>query len=121
MTSTHLPAVRPGATLERPGAAIGQEIIDHVREELGVVRLGYRPTDPKVHRLDLLAEICDRDTFQAVIKWLSSGKRRSRATRQAYADDVRVWAGYAAALGRQPFRLGSLSYEDVTGWKLLME
>ena len=119
--SQNLPAVRPGATLTRPGAAIGEEIINHLREELGQVRLGYRPTDPKVYRLDLLAEICDRATFQAVIKWLSSGKRRSRATRQGYADDVRLWAGFTAALGRQPFQLGSLTYEDITQWKVLME
>jgi integrase len=120
-TPQNLPAVRPSAGLERPGAAIHEEVVDHLREELGIVRLGYRPTDPKVHRLDLLAEICDRATFQAVMKWLSSGKRRSRATRQGYADDVRLWAGFAASLGRQPFQLGMLSYEDITTWKLLME
>lgn len=119
--TTNLPAVRAGAELARPGAAIHDEVVNHLREELGIVRLGYRPTDPKVYRLDLLAEICDRATFQAVMKWLSSGKRRSRATRQGYADDVRLWAGFAAALGRQPFALGSLSYEDITTWKLLME
>lgn len=117
----NLPAVRPGAGLARPGAAIGEEIINHLREELGIVRLGYRPTDPKAHRLDLLAELCDRDTFQAVMKWLSSGKRRAKTTRQAYADDVRFWAGFAAALDRTPFRLGCLGYEDITSWRLLME
>lgn len=119
--SQNLPAVRPASGVARPGAAIGEEIINHLREELGVVRLGYRPTDPKVYRLDLLAEICDRATFQAVIKWLSSGKRRARTTRQGYADDVRLWAGFAAALGRQPFQLGTFTYEDVTSWNLLME
>ncbi|WP_399559036.1 tyrosine-type recombinase/integrase (plasmid) [Streptomyces chartreusis] len=119
--SQNLPAVRPGSGLALPGASIGEEVIDHLREELGVVRLGYRPTDPKVYRLDLLAELCDRATFQAVIKWLSSGKRRSRSTRRGYADDVRVWAGFTNALGRGTFRLGSLSYEDITTWKLLME
>lgn len=117
----NLPAERPGADLALPGAAIHEEVVNHLREELGVVRLGYRPTDPKVHRLDLLAELCDRATFQAVMKWLSSGKRRSRSTRQGYADDVRLWAGFCDALGRGPFRLGSLSYEDITTWKLLME
>lgn len=120
-TPQNLPAVRPGADLARPGAAIHEEVVNHLREELGIVRLGYRPTDPKVHRLELLADICDRATFQAVMKWLSSGKRRAKTTRQAYADDVRFWAGFAAALGRQPFTLGSLSYEDITSWKLLME
>jgi len=119
--SQNVPAVRPASEVARPGAAIGEEIVNHLREELGVVRLGYRPTDPKVYRLDLLAEICDRATFQAVIKWLSSGKRRARTTRQGYADDVRLWAGFAAALGRQPFQLGTFTYEDVTSWNLLME
>jgi site-specific recombinase XerD len=117
----HLPAIRTTADLERPGASIGEEVVNHLREELGQLRLGYRPTDPKVYRLDLLADICDRATFQAVMKWLSSGKRRSRATRQGYADDVRLWAGFAAALGRQPFQLGILDYEDITSWTLLME
>ena len=117
----NLPALRPSGGLARPGPTIGEEILDHLREELGIVRLGYRPTDPKVYRLDLLAEVCDRATFQAVMKWLSSGKRRSRATRQGYADDVRLWAGFAAALGREPFTLGALAYEDITSWKLLME
>lgn len=117
----HLPAVRASGEVARPGAAIGEEIINHLREELGQVRLGYRPTDPKVWRLELLAEICDRATFQAVMAWLSSGKRRSANTRRAYADDVRAWAGFTDALGRGPFRLGELTYEDITSWGLLME
>lgn len=117
----NLPAVRPSTDVARTGPSVGEEIADHLRAELGTVRLGYRPTDPKRDRIDLLAELCDRDTFQAVIKWLSSGKRRSRATRRAYADDVRFWAGFAADLGHAPFRLGSLGYEDITAWKLLQE
>lgn len=119
--TANLPVVRPSTGLARHGLTIADEIINHLREELGIVRLGYRPTDPKVYRLDLLAELCDRDTFQAVMKWLSSGKRRAKTTRQGYADDVRFWAGFAADLGRTPFRLGSLAYEDITSWRLLME
>lgn len=117
----HLPAGRASGEVARPGAAIGEEIINHLREELGQVRLGYRPTDPKVWRLELLAEICERATFQAVMAWLSSGKRRSPNTRRAYADDVRAWAGFTDALGRGPFRLGELTYEDLVSWGLLME
>lgn len=116
-----LPAVRPGSSLARPGAAIGDEIVNHLREELGVVRLGYRPTDPKVNRLDLLSELTDRPTFQATIRWLSSGKRQATNTRRAYADDIRTWAGYTDALGRGPLALGSLTYDDITTWRVLME
>lgn len=123
MVDTHpnLPAVRASADVARAGSSVGEEIADHLRAELGTVRLGYRPTDPKRDRIDLLAELCDRDTFQAVMRWLSSGKRRSRATRRAYADDVRHWAAFAAELGRTPFRLGTFAYEDITAWKLLQE
>ncbi|MFI9174879.1 tyrosine-type recombinase/integrase [Streptomyces lincolnensis] len=117
----NLPAARTSGEVDRPGATIGEEIVNHLREELGQVRLGYRPADPTVWRLDLLAEICDRATFQAVIKWLSSGKRRSPNTRRGYADDIRVWAGFLDALGRGPFRLGELTFDDVTSWSLLME
>ncbi|MCT9078789.1 tyrosine-type recombinase/integrase [Streptomyces fulvoviolaceus] len=117
----NLPVARASGEVARPGAAIGEEIVNHLREELGQVRLGYRPTDPKVWRLDLLAEICDRAAFQAVMAWLSSGKRRSANTRRAYADDIRAWAGFVDALGRGPFRLGMLTYEDITSWGLLME
>ena len=118
---SRLPAVRMESAPDLPGAAIGEEVADHLRAELGTVRLGYRPSDPVVSRLDLLAEICDRDTFGAVIRWLSSGRRQSRATRRAYADDVRHWAGFAAQLGRAPFCLGSLSRADVTAWRLVQE
>lgn len=120
-TPQNLPAVRPSAEVARPAPTVGEEIADHLRAELGTVRLGYRPTDPKADRIDLLAQLCDRDTFQATMKWLSSGKRRSTATRRAYADDVRFWAGFAEDLGRAPFRLGSLGYEDITAWRLLQE
>jgi site-specific recombinase XerD len=116
-----LPAVRTESRPCLPGASIGEEIAGYLRAELGTVRLGYRPDDPVVSRLDLLDEICDRDTFGAVIRWLSSGRRRSRATRRAYADDVRHWAAFAGELGRRPFRLGSLSYGDVSAWRLLQE
>jgi integrase len=120
-TPSRLPAVRTESAPARPGAAIGEEVAGYLRAELGAVRLGYRPSDEVADRLDLLARDCDRDTFQAVIRWLSSGKRRSRATRRAYADDVRHWAAFAAGLGRAPFRLGCLSYADVSAWRLLQE
>ncbi len=115
------PAVRTESRVALPGPSVGEEVADYLRAELGAVRLGYRPADPVVGRLDLLAQACDRDTFQAVIRWLSSGRRRSRATRRAYADDVRHWAAFAAGLGRVPFRLGSLRYADVSAWRLLQE
>jgi integrase len=100
---------------------VDEEVVAYLRAELGRVRLGYRPGDPVAERLDLLAALCDRDTFAAVIRWLSSGRRRSTATRRAYADDVRAWAGFAASLGREPFRLGCLGYADLSAWRLLQE
>jgi site-specific recombinase XerD len=125
----NLPAIRTESAPDQPRQAavesaresVGDEVVSYLRGELGAVRLGYRPTDPTAGRLDLLAEACDRDTFRAVAGWLSSGKRRSRATRRGYADDVRLWAAYAADLGRAPFRLGCLGYEDITAWRLLQE
>lgn len=120
-THQNLPAVRPGSEVARAGPTITDEIVNHLREELGVVRLGYRPTDPKRYRLDLLAEALDRDTFQAAMKWLSSGKRGARTTRQGYADDLRVWAAFGTEVGYTPLRLGDLTYEDITAWKLLQE
>jgi integrase len=118
---SRLPATREERAVDRPGPSIGEEVAGYLRAELGSVRLGYRPDDPVADRLDLLAQACDRETFQAVIRWLSSGKRQSRATRRAYADDVRHWAAYAAGLGRRPFRLGCLGYADVSAWRLLQE
>lgn len=120
----NLPAVRAESGADQPRLSaresVGDEVVGYLRAELGTVRLGYRPADP-VARLDLLAQACDRDTFRAVAGWLSSGKRRSRATRRAYADDVRSWAAYAAGLGRAPFRLGCLGHADITAWRLLQE
>jgi site-specific recombinase XerC len=116
-----LPALRTESGVDRPGLAVGEEVVGYLRAELGTVRLGYRPTDPVEERLDLLARACDRQTFQAVITWLSSGRRRSRATRRAYADDVRLWAAFAGDLGRVPFRLGCLGYADITAWRLVQE
>ena len=116
-----LPAVRAESNAELPGSPAGEEVAAYLRAELGSVRLGYRRSDPSADRLDLLAQACDRDTLGAVLTWLSSGKRRSRATRRAYADDVRSWAAYAAGLGRAPFRLGCLGYGEITAWRLLQE
>ena len=118
---SRLPAVRTESAPDRPGASIADEVVAYLRAELGAVRLGYRPGDEVRDRLDLLDEACDTATFQAVMRWLSSGRRRSRATRRAYADDVRHWAAFASQLGRKPFCLGSLSYADVTAWRLAQE
>jgi integrase len=116
-----VPATRTKSDADRLSPTISDEVVGYLRAELGTVRLGYRPSDPVEERLDLLAEACDRETFQAVVTWLSSGNRRSRATRRAYADDVRFWTAFASGLGRAPFRLGCLGYSDITVWRLLQE
>ena len=67
VTPHDLPAVRAASDADRPGLAIGEEVVGYLRAELGAVRLGYRPSDPIEERLDLLARACDRETFQAVM------------------------------------------------------
>lgn len=104
------------ATLARR-VGIADEISDHLRAELGSVRVDGASRD----RLDLIAEQCDPDTRRAVIAWLTTGKRRSRATRRAYADDIRHWAGYAAELGMPVLCLTALTPGHVTVWRTAQE
>jgi site-specific recombinase XerD len=107
----------PGGTIARPALPLADEIAEHLREELGSVRIGGVSRD----RLDLIAEQCDTDTRRAVIAWLTTGKRRSRNTRRAYADDVRFWAGFAAELGMPALSLAALTSAHVTVWRVAQE
>lgn len=91
---------RPAAELERPGVA--QEALFWLRDILGTVA----PRDPvnrrlgeRRHRLDLLAESLDRDAFLLVSSWLGSEAVPAIKSKQAYADDLRLWAAVARELG----------------------
>jgi integrase len=95
---------------------------DHLaalRERLGVVRPRDRRTrrlGPPVHRLDLLHEIVERQTFAHVVTWLRS--RRSDGTAREYADDVRHWALAGRELcGTEPWYLGCITSDVIPVWR----
>lgn len=91
---------RPRAELAAPGSA--EEALHWLRDVLGTVA----PRDPRTrrlgerrYRLELLAECLDRDTFLLVTSWLGSEAVPAITSKQAYADDLRLWAGVARQLG----------------------
>ncbi|MFC9534494.1 tyrosine-type recombinase/integrase [Streptomyces sp. NPDC056975] len=93
-------APRPRAELTSPGMA--DEALNWLRDVLGTVA----PRDPRTRRLgerrprlELLAELCDRETFLLVTSWLGSEAVPAITSKQAYADDLRLWAGVARELG----------------------
>lgn len=96
----HSVAPRSTAELERPGAA--QDALFWLRDILGTVaprnprtrRLGERR-----YRLEILAEVLDRDTFLIVTSWLGSEAVPAIKSKQDYADDLRLWASVARELG----------------------
>jgi integrase len=96
-------------------------ILAALREKLGTVA----PRDPKtrrlgprVHRLDLLHELCEAQTFEHVVGWLSSERLTSDGTRREYADDVRHWARAGRELaGTEPWYLGAISSDVVPAWR----
>ncbi|WP_244204216.1 tyrosine-type recombinase/integrase [Streptomyces africanus] len=94
--------------------------VTRLRERLGTVA----PRDPKtrrlgprVHRLDLLHELCEAQTFEHVVGWLSS-ERLSDGTRREYADDVRHWARAGRELvGTEPWYLGAITSDVIPAWR----
>lgn len=115
METSLVPAGHAGA-LARPDTIV-DEVADHLRAELGSVRIDGVARD----RLDLIAEQCDADTRRAVLAWLMAGKRQSRTTRRAYADDVRHWATFAAKLGMPALSLAALTPDHITMWRTAQE
>ncbi|MER7488732.1 tyrosine-type recombinase/integrase [Streptomyces sp. NPDC126497] len=92
-----------------------------LRDRLGTVaprdprtrRLG-----PRVHRLDLLHELCERETFGHVAGWLSSERFTSDGTRREYADDIRHWARAGRELvGTEPWYLGAITPDVIPHWR----
>lgn len=105
-------------TLAVGGPALRQ--LAALRETLGTVQ----PRDPRtrrlgarVHRLDLLHELCTAETFEHVVGWLSS-ERLSDGTRREYADDVRHWARAGRELaGTEPWYLGCVTSDVIPAWR----
>lgn len=116
MTTTPITTV--GATLPVLPSAMDAHLAS-LRERLGVVRPRDRRTrrlGPPVHRLDLLHEIVERETFAHVVTWLRS--RRSDGTAREYADDVRHWALAGRELcGTEPWYLGSITSDVIPVWR----
>lgn len=121
-----LPGDGPTTTLaSRPGAQLAARVgmadaaANHLRDVLGTVaprdpvnrRLG-----PRVHRLDLLAQLLDRETFGYVTQWLAHV--RSDNTKRNYADDMRHWARVCSELcGTEPFYYASITGDVITSWR----
>src|SRR4051812_18487816 len=85
------------------GDSITEDAFTWLRDTLGTVA----PRDPvtrrlgvRRHRLDLLVELCERETFLLLASWLGSEAVRAVQSKRDYADDIRMWAGVAWELGR---------------------
>lgn len=116
---TFLSAPPRAAELVQAGAD-AQDAFLWLRDALGAVA----PRDPvtrrlgeRRYRLDLLAELCERDTFLLVTSWLGSEAVRSVQSKRDYADDIRMWTKVARELGGcERFFLGCISPEMVETW-----
>lgn len=111
-------AARHHAELERPGTA--QDALYWLRDILGTVaprnpvnrRLGERR-----HRLEILAEVLDRDTFLIVTSWLGSEAVPAIKSKQDYADDLRLWAAVARELGgHERLFIGAITPGIIETW-----
>lgn len=111
-------ATRPRAELTTPGSA--DEALYWLRDTLGTVarrdprtrRLGERR-----YRLELLAEACDRDTFLLITSWLGSEAVPAVTSKQAYADDICLWADVARNLaGHDRFHVGAITPGIIETW-----
>jgi integrase len=103
------------------GAGMAERAVLHLRDILGTVaprdprtrRLG-----PRVHRLDLLHELCERETFGYVAQWLASDRIPSHGSKREYADDIRHWARVGRELcGTAPWYLGSITSDVIPAWR----
>ncbi|MGW2080602.1 tyrosine-type recombinase/integrase [Streptomyces sp. NPDC001939] len=109
---------RPSAQLIAPGMA--DEALNELRDVLGTVA----PRDPRTrrlgprrYRLELLAELCDPDTYLLIASWLSSETVPAITSKQAYADDLRLWAGVARELGgHERLFVGAITPAMVETW-----
>lgn len=97
-----------------------EEALLWLRSTLGTVaprnprtrRLGERR-----HRLDLLVELCERETFLLVASWLGSDAVPSVKSKRDYADDIRLWSEVARELAKhERFFLGCITPEIIETW-----
>jgi site-specific recombinase XerD len=87
------------------------------------------PRDPRTrrlgerrHRLDLLAELLDRETFLLATSWLGSSAVPSAKSKQAYADDLRYWANCVRELTEEePLSWASITPEIIEIWTKIQE
>ncbi|MGW2582566.1 tyrosine-type recombinase/integrase [Streptomyces virginiae] len=117
------PRHRPGAELATaPNRA--EDAYARLRGQLGTVaprdpvsnRLG-----PRRDRLELLAEVCDRETFVLVADWLSSTAVKTVDSKRNYADDVRHWAAVVIEDGHPGFTLDAVTPGLIRTWRLSEE
>lgn len=114
LTSTH----RRAELIQ--GSSAAEDAFNWLRETLGTVaprdpvtrRLG-----PRRYRLDLLAELCERETFKLVTSWLGSEAVRAVQSKRDYADDIRMWSRVALELAEhERFFLGCITPEMIETW-----
>lgn len=109
---------RPRAELAAPGTA--EEALYWLRDVLGTVARRdprTRRLGPRRWRLELLAEACDRDTFILITSWLGSEAVPAITSKQAYADDICLWADVARELGgHERFFVGAITPGIIETW-----
>ncbi|MEU5360190.1 tyrosine-type recombinase/integrase [Streptomyces albidoflavus] len=119
----HVIAERPRAELTQPGMA--QQAADWLRDTLGTVARRNphnRRLGPRRYRLELLAEACDRDTFLLITSWLGSEAVPATTSKQAYADDICLWADVARELGgHDRFFVGAVTPGMIETWTKLQK
>lgn len=122
MTSTYDIQAPRRAELSQEAAG---EALFWLRTTLGTVA----PRDPRTrqlgerrYRLDLLADLCERETFLLLASWLGSDAVPALKSKQDYADDIRLWAGVAKELaGHERFFLGSITPDLIETWTKLQK
>lgn len=114
----HAVTARPRAELAAPGAA--EEALFWLRDVLGTVARRNPHTrclGERRYRLELLAEACDRDTFLLITSWLGSEAVPAVTSKQAYADDICLWATVARELGgHDRFHVGAITPGIIETW-----
>lgn len=109
---------RPDGRLALPASE--QTALHWLRETLGTVA----PRDPqnrrlgqRRYRLDLLAELCDRETFLLAASWLGSDAVRAEKTKRDYADDLRLWANFMRELtGDERLSVHAVTSDVIETW-----
>ncbi|WP_432034451.1 tyrosine-type recombinase/integrase [Streptomyces antibioticus] len=117
------PTRRPGSELATAPTR-AEDAYARLRAQLGAVAPRDPVTNrlaPRRDRLDLLAEVCDRETFLLVTGWLSSTAAGTVASKRNYADDVRHWAAVVSEQGHARFTLDAVTPGVIRTWRLSEE